>query len=168
MKYTGKWAFSTTTKTRKLPSDEMIHFFPNGWDYSLCERKGLQIGKFSKAKKKIHFVWIFKKDPRIPHSHCKSCTNRLEYYFKHGKIDEPKGYGTTKLKPLQREIVFELENKNFNELNDGFTLVHEGVTCAEPGCNEIGGTFIKKDETIETHQHFCSKHNARVQEAITA
>ncbi len=168
MKYAGKWAFSTTTKTRKLPSDQSIHFFPNGWDHSLCERIGINFGKFSKAKKKTHFVWITKKDSIPPHSHCKRCTNRLEYYFKHGKIDEAKLYGATKPKPLQREIAFEHELKNFNVLNDRFTLIPQGISCAEPGCDETGGTFIKKDETIETHQHFCYKHNHTIKEAITA
>jgi len=40
--------------------------------------------------------------------------------------------------------------------------IQVSANCSYPNCPETGVTYIKEDENITTHHHFCIKHNPRI------
>ncbi len=159
----GRWGFKSQHNTKVLPGHQFCHYFVNDRSTSLCGTVDIEELRASKSKSPYKLIFVKEQDIDFPYSKCKHCFHVLPHFLKTGKLKIELEEETRQSREFSQFTANEKKHdEDFEKMPDAFIQVPKGVKCSHPGCPETGGTYIRKDESIISQEHYCIKHNPRI------
>ncbi|KKN75467.1 hypothetical protein LCGC14_0380880 [marine sediment metagenome] len=131
-----------------------FHFFPKGYDQSLCGKK-IPDPKYRRLRERD--PTNFKNDKKI----CGNCKYAYGFYKKLGYPSFSEKNAPPK-EVSKHQLIRKLKKLIFRSSNPPELKILVPATCAEPGCNKTGVTYVSPGEDGTTNLHYCIDHNIRI------